>query len=185
MNTREEIDMDTIDIENRLGISYSERLELAFTHGDGSRGWDEAGKQYLDFTSGWGVTCLGHNHPVITKAITEQAGKIIQSPKRHCVVIAKWLIRYGASGSPVSCRDIPVKTHRVACQRLRQHKAGEGLFEHHKSSARSATRRSSGGKIALSRSSRSHRRLLPSQTRGRGYSHPTRFIKASTVDSPQ
>jgi acetylornithine/N-succinyldiaminopimelate aminotransferase len=72
--------MDTIDIENRLGITFCDRLELAFTHGQGSRVWDEAGREYLDFTSGWGVTCLGHNHPVITRAITGQAGKIIQNP---------------------------------------------------------------------------------------------------------
>ena len=72
--------MDTIDIENRLGLTFCDRLELAFTHGNGSRVWDEAGREYLDFSSGWGVTCLGHNHPAITKAITDQAGKIIQSP---------------------------------------------------------------------------------------------------------
>jgi len=72
--------MDTIEIENRLGMTFCERLELAFTHGEGSRVWDEAGKKYLDFTSGWGVTCLGHNHPAITRAITEQAGKLLQSP---------------------------------------------------------------------------------------------------------
>ena len=72
--------MSTIDIENSLGLSFSERLELAFTHGQGSHVWDEAGKAYLDFTSGWGVTCLGHNHPAITGAILEQSQKIIQSP---------------------------------------------------------------------------------------------------------
>jgi acetylornithine/succinyldiaminopimelate/putrescine aminotransferase len=72
--------MSTIAVENTLGLSFSERLELAFTHGQGSYVWDEAGKTYLDFTSGWGVTCLGHSHPVIVQAISEQARKIIQSP---------------------------------------------------------------------------------------------------------
>jgi len=72
--------MDTIDIENRLGITFCDRLPLAFIHGKGSRVWDEAGREYLDFTPGWGVTCLGHNHPGITQAITAQAAKIIQSP---------------------------------------------------------------------------------------------------------
>ncbi|MES2624839.1 MAG: aspartate aminotransferase family protein [Pseudomonadota bacterium] len=72
--------MNTIEIENTLGLSFSERLELAFTHGKGSYVWDEAGKEYLDFTSGWGVTCLGHSHSVITKAISEQAHKLMQSP---------------------------------------------------------------------------------------------------------
>lgn len=72
--------MSTIDLENRLGITFCDRLELAFTHGEGSRVWDEQGKSYLDFTSGWGVTCLGHSHPVITSALTAQAARIIQNP---------------------------------------------------------------------------------------------------------
>ena len=38
--------MNTIDTENRLGLSFCERLELAFTHGKGTRVWDESGKAY-------------------------------------------------------------------------------------------------------------------------------------------
>lgn len=72
--------MSTIDIENRLGLAFSERLELAFTHGKGTRVWDEAGKAYLDFTSGWGVNCLGHGHPALVSALATQAARIMQSP---------------------------------------------------------------------------------------------------------
>lgn len=72
--------MDTIETENSLGITFCERLEIAFTHGEGSHVWDETGKRYLDFTSGWGVTCLGHGHPVVTGALTAQAARLIQGP---------------------------------------------------------------------------------------------------------
>ncbi len=72
--------MSTIDIENHLGITFCERLPLSFTHGKGTQVWDEAGKPYLDFTSGWGVTCLGHSHPVLVAAITAQAARLMQSP---------------------------------------------------------------------------------------------------------
>jgi acetylornithine/N-succinyldiaminopimelate aminotransferase len=72
--------MNTIETENRLGLSFCERLELAFTHGKGTRVWDEAGKSYLDFTSGWGVNCLGHAHPALTSALAAQAARIMQSP---------------------------------------------------------------------------------------------------------
>lgn len=72
--------MSTIDIENTLGITFCERLPLAFTHGKGSRVWDEAGKAYLDFTSGWGVTCLGHSHTAVVAAIAAQAARLMQSP---------------------------------------------------------------------------------------------------------
>jgi acetylornithine/N-succinyldiaminopimelate aminotransferase len=72
--------MTTIDIEDRLGLTVSNKLPLAIERGEGNRVWDEAGKTYLDFTSGWGVTCLGHAHPVITQAICAQAGKLLQNP---------------------------------------------------------------------------------------------------------
>jgi acetylornithine/N-succinyldiaminopimelate aminotransferase len=72
--------MSTIEIENQLGITFCERLPLAFTHGQGTQVWDEAGKAYLDFTSGWGVTCLGHSHPAIVAALAAQAARLMQSP---------------------------------------------------------------------------------------------------------
>jgi succinylornithine aminotransferase len=34
--------------------------------------WDQAGKQYLDFTSGIAVSSLGHTHPALVEALTEQ-----------------------------------------------------------------------------------------------------------------
>lgn len=72
--------MGTVEIEDRLGITFCNRQEIAIERGEGSFVWDEAGNRYLDFTSGWGVTSLGHSHRVITQAITEQARKLIQNP---------------------------------------------------------------------------------------------------------
>lgn len=72
--------MSTIALEDSLGITFCNRQPLAIERGQGSVVWDEAGREYLDFTSGWGVTCLGHAHPCITEAISVQAGKIIQNP---------------------------------------------------------------------------------------------------------
>lgn len=72
--------IDTISTEDRLGISFAQRLPLSFTHGSGSRVWDEQGKEYLDFTSGWGVNCLGHAHPVVLEALQEQAARLMQGP---------------------------------------------------------------------------------------------------------
>lgn len=38
--------------------------------------WDVDGKRYLDFVGGIGVLNVGHNHPRVVKAVTEQLGKI-------------------------------------------------------------------------------------------------------------
>ena len=51
-------------------------LDLYFDHGDGVYLYTEDGTRYLDFTSGIGVTCLGHSHPALVSALKEQAGKI-------------------------------------------------------------------------------------------------------------
>tara|TARA_B110000483_G_scaffold86063_1_gene106301 strand:- start:24 stop:1226 length:1203 start_codon:yes stop_codon:yes gene_type:complete len=72
--------MSSIEIEDRLGITFCNRQAIAIERGEGCVVWDEDGNEYLDFTSGWGVTCLGHSHPLITAAIIKQAQKIIQNP---------------------------------------------------------------------------------------------------------
>ncbi len=51
-------------------------IDLSFDHGDGVYLYTEDGTRYLDFTSGIGVTCLGHSHPALVSALTEQAGKL-------------------------------------------------------------------------------------------------------------
>jgi acetylornithine/N-succinyldiaminopimelate aminotransferase len=55
------------------------RLPVAFARGEGVWVWDTAGKRYLDGFSGIAVTGLGHAHPRLTRAIAEQAGRIIHA----------------------------------------------------------------------------------------------------------
>ncbi|EKA5636584.1 aspartate aminotransferase family protein [Vibrio navarrensis] len=51
-------------------------MEMIPVKGEGSRIWDQNGKEYIDFAGGIAVSCLGHCHPVMVKALTEQAGKL-------------------------------------------------------------------------------------------------------------
>lgn len=52
---------------------------VAFARGDGAWLWDTEGRKYLDALAGIAVNGLGHNHPVLVKALAEQAGRIIHS----------------------------------------------------------------------------------------------------------
>lgn len=52
-------------------------LPVIFSHGNGSVLTDTLGKNYIDFVSGIGVNCLGHNHPALVAALTEQVKKQI------------------------------------------------------------------------------------------------------------
>lgn len=44
--------------------------------GLGSRLWDQQGREFIDFAGGIAVNCLGHCHPVLVNALTEQANKL-------------------------------------------------------------------------------------------------------------
>lgn len=48
------------------------RLPVAFERGEGAWLWDENGRRYLDAISGLGVTALGHAHPEVAEAISDQ-----------------------------------------------------------------------------------------------------------------
>ncbi|RUO19009.1 aspartate aminotransferase family protein [Aliidiomarina iranensis] len=44
--------------------------------GEGSRVWDQDNREYIDFAGGIAVSCLGHCHPAMVNALTEQANKL-------------------------------------------------------------------------------------------------------------
>ncbi|MEQ8232727.1 MAG: acetylornithine transaminase [Gammaproteobacteria bacterium] len=55
------------------------RLDVTFTHGNGARLFDDAGREYLDALSGIAVCGLGHAHPDIARAIAEQASRLVHT----------------------------------------------------------------------------------------------------------
>ena len=57
----------------------ADRPQTVFVQGQGSWLTDKDGKNYLDFVQGWAVNCLGHSHPAMVKAISEQAGRLINA----------------------------------------------------------------------------------------------------------
>ena len=71
---------ETIAIENAHMPPFFTKIPVSIDRGEGVYVWDEEGNRYLDLTAGWGVTCIGHAHPVIQAALTEQAARILQNP---------------------------------------------------------------------------------------------------------
>ena len=55
------------------------RLPVTFSHGEGAVLYDTDGRAYLDGVSGIAVTNLGHNHPGVTAAVTEQASRLVHT----------------------------------------------------------------------------------------------------------
>jgi acetylornithine/N-succinyldiaminopimelate aminotransferase len=52
------------------------RIDIAFTHGEGSFLISEDGKRYLDYASGIAVNAFGHCHPKLVEALKDQASKL-------------------------------------------------------------------------------------------------------------
>lgn len=52
-------------------------FDVTFVNGNGAELVDKNGKKYIDFVSGIGVNCLGHNNPILVKALTDQIKKEI------------------------------------------------------------------------------------------------------------
>ncbi len=59
------------------------RAPLVIVKGCGSKVWDIDGNLYLDFFPGWAVSGLGHAHPLVVKALSEQAKKILHVPNNY------------------------------------------------------------------------------------------------------
>ncbi|MCA9520044.1 MAG: acetylornithine transaminase [Myxococcales bacterium] len=60
----------------RLTHNYSQ-LPIVLSHGEGCYVWDSDGNRYLDMFSGIAVNALGHNHPRLVQAVSQQARKLL------------------------------------------------------------------------------------------------------------
>lgn len=62
------------------------RQPVAFVRGEGAYLWDEAGKRYLDAVAGVAVNGLGHAHPKLVKAISEQAATLMHTSNLYRIL---------------------------------------------------------------------------------------------------
>jgi len=53
------------------------RLPITLVRGKGCRVWDDTGKEYLDFLAGIAVCNLGHCYPAVTRALCDQADRLV------------------------------------------------------------------------------------------------------------
>ena len=61
---------------DRLMMRNYAPVEMVPVRGDGSRLWDQQGREYIDLAGGIAVNSLGHAHPQLVEALTEQAQKL-------------------------------------------------------------------------------------------------------------
>lgn len=68
---------------------------VVITRGEGAKVWDADGREFLDFSIGWGSCLVGHAHPEIVEAVREQAGNgsnfAYLNP--HALAVAEEIVR--------------------------------------------------------------------------------------------
>jgi acetylornithine aminotransferase len=74
-------------------MSTYNRIPVGFKRGLGPWLWDEVGNQYLDAISGLGVCGLGHGHPELAQAISDQAAKLLHTSNLYEIPLQESLGR--------------------------------------------------------------------------------------------
>ncbi|MBL7166325.1 MAG: aspartate aminotransferase family protein [Dehalococcoidales bacterium] len=74
------------ELEKKYYMKTGNRVPVTLVRGEGARIWDDAGREYLDFVSGWAVNSLGHCHPALVKALTEQAKTLVQTSNQFYTI---------------------------------------------------------------------------------------------------
>jgi predicted acetylornithine/succinylornithine family transaminase len=84
------------ELDRKYLMNTYKRMPVTLVRGEGARVWDERGKEYIDFVAGVAVNVLGHAHPAIVDAISEQARTLIHTSNHFHTVpqihLAKLLV---------------------------------------------------------------------------------------------
>ena len=64
-------------VESQNLTLMTDDFPIYWEKAQGSEIWDSEGKRYIDFSSAFGVASIGHSHPTLVDAISDQAGKLI------------------------------------------------------------------------------------------------------------
>ena len=81
----------TAELFDQSVIPNYGRYPVCLVRGEGSRVWDDQGRQYLDLFPGWGCNLLGHCPPPIVQAVQEQVAELIHVPNTwHIESQGRW-----------------------------------------------------------------------------------------------
>ena len=100
---------DWQNLEEKYLMRTFKRMPLTIVRGQGARVWDEHGNEYLDFTAGWAVNCLGHCHPAVVGAVTEQVRTLIHTSNQFYTMpqikLAELLVKHSCLDRVFFCNS--------------------------------------------------------------------------------
>lgn len=105
-STQDEFDRDRFD--HSVMKTYG-RFPIALDRGEGCRLWDTEGKEYLDFVAGIATCTLGHGHPALVAAVTEQIKKLHHVSNLYYIPqqgqLAEWLVNHSCADKVFFCNS--------------------------------------------------------------------------------
>lgn len=108
------------------------RLPVAFASGAGAELFDQKGQAFLDALSGIAVTNLGHCHPNVTRAITEQAETLLHTSNLYGISqqerLATELTQLTGMKKVFFCNS-GAEANETAIKVARRHGANQGIKE--------------------------------------------------------
>jgi acetylornithine/N-succinyldiaminopimelate aminotransferase len=100
---------DWQDLEKKLFLQTIKRVPVTLVRGKGAEAWDDQGREYLDFVSGWATNSLGHCHPVVVKALEEQARTLMHTSSQFYTVpqleLAQLLVEHSCLARVFFCNS--------------------------------------------------------------------------------
>lgn len=85
------------------------RFPLAIARGEGCRLWDTQGKSYLDFVAGIATCTLGHAHPALVEAVTQQIQTLHHVSNLYYIpqqgALAQWLTQHSCADFAFFCNS--------------------------------------------------------------------------------
>jgi acetylornithine/N-succinyldiaminopimelate aminotransferase len=94
---------------DRYVMSTYARYPITLEKGAGCRVWDSNGREYLDFVAGIATCTLGHAHPVMVDAVTEQIQKLHHISNLYYTQqqgeLAQWLVEHSCADKAFFCNS--------------------------------------------------------------------------------
>jgi acetylornithine/N-succinyldiaminopimelate aminotransferase len=85
------------------------RFDLALVRGEGCKVWDDRGQEYLDFVAGIATCTLGHAHPAMVMAATQQMQRLAHVSNLYYIPVqgelAQWLVNHSCADRVFFCNS--------------------------------------------------------------------------------
>jgi acetylornithine/N-succinyldiaminopimelate aminotransferase len=109
---------------NNVMPTYA-RLPVAFARGEGTWLYDAEGNAYLDFLAGISVAQIGHAHPALVEAVSEQSARLVHVPNlfynEPAVRLAERLCARSLGGKAFFCNS-GAEANESAIKLVRRHR---------------------------------------------------------------